>query len=126
MKKIFPTVFFAAVASLASANSIADSTAIRPVMMTVTRLGSVTTTFSCGAMSTGACNYLILNTLCQEKMLGNGMKEKTCRYTEAVPAFQIKQGESKSIANLPADYLYSMKVGAVPTIEDCMKAPIPH
>jgi hypothetical protein len=118
-------VLFAALAALASANATADVLTVGPIT-TVTRFGSVTTTFSCGSNNPAACNYLILNSVCQEKLFDNGMKEKSCRYTEAVPPFQIKAGESKTIANLTADYLYTMKVGAVPSSDDCLKAPMPH
>jgi len=93
---------------------------------TVSRLGSSTMTLSCGAGSPVACHYLILKSLCQERFLDDGAKERSCSYMEAVPAFHIQSGESKTVANLPSDFIYTMKPGRAPTVSECLAAPIPH
>jgi hypothetical protein len=92
----------------------------------VTRLGVSTTTFGCGEGNLGICHYLILKSLCQEKMLDTRTKERTCSYTEAVPPFRLLPGEKKTVGNLPADYLYTMKMNATPTVDEVLKSPSPH
>jgi hypothetical protein len=125
MKQLILAGAFAALAgpanvSLAAANSPARTA------ITVTHLGKVTTMFSCGRGSNTACNYLILNSVCQDTLLADGTKERTCRYSQAVPPFQLKAGETKTVANLPADFLYTMKGDRMPTVEECIAAPMPH
>jgi hypothetical protein len=92
----------------------------------VTRLGVSTTTFGCGEGNLGICHYLILKSLCQEKMLDTRIKERTCSYMEAVPPFRLLPGEKKTVGNLPADYLYTMKMNATPTVDEVLKSPSPH
>lgn len=92
----------------------------------VTRLGVSTTTFGCGAGNTGVCHYLILKSLCQDKMLDERTKERTCSYTEVVPPFKLLPGEKRTVGDLPADYLYSMKMNATPTVDEVLKSPSPH
>ena len=90
----------------------------------VTRLGVSTTTFSCGR-NLGICNYLVLTSLCQDKLLDNGVKEKTCRYTLPVPPFRLLPGQRTTVSNLPSDLLYTMKVNAAPTPADVVNSPVP-
>jgi hypothetical protein len=95
-----------------------------PVLATTTtRLGNSTTTFSCGGL--GICHYLLLNSLCQEKMLDKVIKERSCRYTEAA-RFTLIPGQKKTVANLPADYLYKMKMNEDPTAQEVVDSPVPH
>lgn len=112
-----------AVAVLASAGALA---APPQPWVVVTRLGVSTTTFGCGIGNAGVCHYLILKSLCQEKMLDARTKERTCSYTEAVPPFKLLPGEKKTVADLPADYLYTMKMNATPTVDEVLKSPSPH
>lgn len=92
----------------------------------VTRLGVSTTTFACGAGNLGVCHYLILKSLCQDKMLDERTKERTCSYIEAVPPFKLLPGEKRTVGDLPADYLYTMKMNATPTVDEVLKSPSPH
>jgi len=92
----------------------------------VTRLGVSTTTFGCGAGNIGVCHYLILRSLCQDKMLDERTKERTCSYTEVVPPFKLLPGEKRTVVDLPADYLYTMKMNATPTVDEVLKSPSPH
>jgi hypothetical protein len=92
----------------------------------VTRLGVSTTTFGCGAGNQGVCHYLVLKSLCRDKMLNDLTKERTCSYTEAVPPFKLLPGEKKTVGDLPADYLYTMKMNARPTVDEVLKSPSPH
>lgn len=125
MKRLILPASFAAFSALANMGIAAvDSQA--QSMTTVTRAGTATTIFSCGRESSQACHYLILSSLCQEKLLADGIKERTCSYSKAVPSFQLQAGEMKTITNLPADFLYTMKLGRIPTFQDCITAPIPH
>jgi hypothetical protein len=112
---------------LATAGALATeaSAGARPYQI-VTRLGVSTTTFGCGEGNIGTCHYLVLKSLCQEKMLDSRVKERTCNYMEAVPPFRLLPGEKRTVANLPADYLYSMKMNATPTVDEVLKAPSPH
>ena len=123
MKHIF--LGAALVSALANVSAAAVDSAAQSVT-TITRLGKATTAFTCGRGTSGACNYLILNSLCQEALLADGTKERKCRYVHAVPPFQLKAGESRTVANLPADYLYTMKGDRMPTIEECVAAPMAH
>jgi hypothetical protein len=92
----------------------------------ITRMGVSTTTFGCGAGNAFACHYLILKSLCQERMLDDRTKERTCHYTEAVPPFKLLPGEKKTVGNLPADFLYAMKPNAAPSVDEVLKSPAPH
>jgi hypothetical protein len=125
MKHIFLGAALAALSALANVSAAAaDSSA--PSVTTVTRLGKATTAFTCGRTSGGVCNYLILNSVCQEALLADGTKERRCRYAQAVPPFRLKAGETKTVANLPADFLYTMKGDRMPTAEECVAAPMAH
>ncbi|MFB9287394.1 hypothetical protein ACFFTM_03400 [Pseudoduganella plicata] len=95
-------------------------------MTTVTRLGTSIMDVSCTVAAGGRCHYLFVTSLCQEKLLRDGTKERTCRYDQAVPPFQLRSGERKTVGGLPADFLYTMKFGAAPTMDECIRAPIPH
>lgn len=123
MQKLLLGVAFAALSALANVSMAAVD--LVPVT-TVTHLGRATTTFSCGQGSSGGCNYLILVSLCKESLLADGTKERRCTYSQAAPSFQLKAGETKTISNLPADFLYTMKVGRMPTFEECVNSPMPH
>jgi hypothetical protein len=92
----------------------------------ITRMGVSTTTFFCSAGNTSACHYLILKSLCQERMLDDRTKERTCHYTEAAPPFKLLPGEKKTVGNLPADFLYAMKPNATPSVDEVLKSPAPH
>ncbi|WP_146171858.1 hypothetical protein [Pseudoduganella armeniaca] len=96
------------------------------LMTTVTQLGKSTVELSCAAASSASCHYLFLSSLCQERFLANGVKERACRYMEATPPFQIRPGERKTVTDLPADFIYTMKLGAAPTADECLRSPIPH
>jgi hypothetical protein len=110
----------ASAAMLSSGLAYADTP---PLATTTTRLGHATTTFTCGGMS--SCHYLLLNSLCQEKMLDSATKERSCRYTEAA-RFTLLPGQTKTVANLPADYLFKMKVNEDPTAQEVLNSPAPH
>ena len=114
----------------ASAATLPASAAARPnafqPIETVTRLGTSTMQVSCGARSTQPCHYLILKSLCQERLTNDGGKEKTCRYMEAVPPFRLAPGESKTVAKLPSDFIYTMKSGMAPTAAECLQSPVAH
>lgn len=114
------------VAATAIAGNSTAAHAAADVAITITRMAVVQTEFTCTASPTGVCNYLILTSLCNDNLLAGGVKEKKCRYTEAVPPFQLKQGEKKLVANLPVDYIYQMKTDSTPTASDCLSAPTPH
>ena len=115
-----------AAAMLASAATTSWAAPAAQPFSVTTRLGMSTTTFSCETAAKAACHYLILNSLCQEKLVAGGAKERSCQYTQAVPPFQIKAGERKTVANLPADYVYTMKLGADPAPQDVLRSPVPH
>jgi hypothetical protein len=119
MKNFFATLL-AACAMLAGSLAYADAPALAT---TTTQLGNATTTFTCGG--TGSCHYLLLNSLCQEKMLDLATKERSCRYTEAA-RFTLLPGQTKTVANLPADYLFKMKANEDPTAQEVLNAPAPH
>ena len=99
--------------------------AFQPVE-TVTRLGTSTMTVICQARSTQSCHYLVLKSLCQERLTSDGGKEKTCRYMEAVPPFRLAPGESRTVARLPSDFIYTMKFGMPPTAAECLQSPVAH
>ncbi len=101
---------------LASHFACADAPALAT---TTTRFGNATTTFSCAG--TGTCHYLLLNSLCQEKMLDNATKERVCRYTEAA-RFTLLPGQKKTVANLPADYLVKMKPNEDPSTDEVINS----
>jgi hypothetical protein len=114
------SVLLAACALLAGGAASADA----PLLATTTtRLGNATTTFSCAGL--GRCHYLLLNSLCQEKMLDSGVKERFCRYSEAA-RFTLVPGQNKTVANLPADFLYAMKMNEDPSAQEVLNAPVPH
>lgn len=114
-----------AVSTVAAAAAPIDSR-VAELPVTVTVFGNVSTQFICRSSTTGVCNYRILSPLCNEKMLADGAKSKTCHYSEPVPPFQLKQGQSKSVTSLPADFIYTMKVDTPPTPAECLSAPIAH
>ena len=122
MKKLIHSTLLAA-AVLASAGALAARP--QPYVI-VTRLGVSTTTFGCGVGNVGVCHYLILKSLCQDRMLDDRTKERTCSYIEAVPPFKLLPGEKKTVGDLPADYLYTMKMNATPTVDEVLKSPSPH
>ncbi len=124
MKNFSMYALFAVLSGLASVSLAADSAA-QPVT-TVTQMGSATTTFSCSPTSGKVCHYLIVSSICQETLLAGGAKERRCTYSQAVPPFQLKAGEPKTITHLPADFLYTMRLDRAPTIEECIAAPIAH
>ena len=112
-------------AAVLPAGAAARPAAFQPIE-TVTRLGTSTMQVSCGARSTQACHYLVLKSLCQERLTDDGGKEKTCRYMEAVPPFRLAPGERKTVAKLPSDFIYTMKPGMAPTAAETLAAPIAH
>ena len=116
-------VFLAAVL-VGAASSAGAADTVPPVSIT-TRLGTSATTFSCNPGGLGECHYLILHSLCQERIV-NGQKERHCQYTQAAPRFQIGEGQTRTVANLQQDYLYTMKVGSAPTVDEVLRAPLPH
>ncbi len=91
----------------------------------VTRLGTSATEFSCTG-GAADCHYLILHALCNERFVAPGQKERVCSYSEAAPPFRIRSGERKTFGNLAADFLYTMKPGAAPTVQDVLNNPIKH
>jgi hypothetical protein len=134
MKKISHSMLPAAALAAALATHCATSgaadigngaNAAQPYQV-ITRMGVSTTTFGCGAGNASACHYLILKSLCQERMLDDRTKERTCHYTEAVPPFKLLPGEKKTVGNLPADFLYAMKPNATPSVDEVLKSPAPH
>ena len=118
------------IAALLAAATLPASAAARPdafqPVETVTRLGTSTMTVIYQARSTQSCHYLVLKSLCQERLTSDGGKEKTCRYMEAVPPFRLAPGESKTVARLPSDFIYTMKSGTAPTAAECVSAPAMH
>jgi hypothetical protein len=119
MKTCF-SALMAACAMLTGSLAYADAPALAT---TTTRLGNASTTFSCRGMST--CHYLLLNSLCQEKMLDSATKERSCRYTEAA-RFTLLPGQKKTVSNLPGDFLYKMKPNEDPSAQEVLNAPVPH
>jgi hypothetical protein len=109
---------------IAAADAVAADAA--PSSTVVTRLGVSSTEFSCSDSAGRECHYLILHSLCNERFLAPGQKERSCTYSEAAPPFRIKSGERKKISGLAQDYLYTMKVGAAPTVQDVLREPIKH
>jgi len=122
MKKLIHTTLLAC-AMFASAGVLAAPP--QPYVI-VTRMGVSTTIFGCGVGNVGVCHYLILKSLCLDKMLDERIKERTCSYTEAVPPFKLLPGEKRTVGDLPADYLYTMKMNATPTVDEVLKSPSPH
>jgi hypothetical protein len=41
----------------------------------------------------------------------------------AVPPFELKPGESKTLTDLPSDVIYKQAVGKPPTVSDCINNP---
>jgi hypothetical protein len=41
----------------------------------------------------------------------------------AVPPFELKPGETKTVTGLPSDAIYKQTVGKPPTVSDCMNDP---
>lgn len=109
--------------SLAPPAIAADAPAATTV---VTRLGTSTTEFSCTTSGAADCHYLILHALCNERFVAPGQKERVCSYSQAAPAFRIRSGERKTVGNLAADFLYTMKLGVAPTVQDVLNNPIKH
>jgi len=124
LKKLF-SALLAASALLSGACAGADPIPASPYM-TVTRLGMATTELHCVAGIGASCHYRLLTSLCQEKMLDNGTKERSCRYMEPVPAFTLKPGEKRTISNLPSDFLSMMKPDATPTYDEVVRSAPPR
>lgn len=122
MKFVFLAAVLVGAASCASSADAADTVA--PVSIT-TRLCTSTTTFSCNPQGLEDCHYLILHSLCQER-IADGRKERHCLYTQAAPPFQIGAGQTRTVANLQQDFLYTMKIGSAPTVDDVLRAPLRH
>jgi hypothetical protein len=93
-----------------------------PVATTTTVMGKSMIQFACGARGP-SCHYLILTSLCNEKMDKDGNKTRTCEYSMAVPPFELKPGETKTVTGLPSDAIYKQTVGKPPTVSDCMNDP---
>ena len=125
MPKIQSPFRYTLAIGLACAHLSASCATNAPVT-SVTRLGTAIIDVSCTVAVGGTCHYLFVTSLCQEKILPDGTKERTCRYDQAVPPFQLRSGEKKTIAGLPADFLYTMKFGTAPTMDECIRAPVPH
>ncbi|WEF31370.1 hypothetical protein [Pseudoduganella chitinolytica] len=117
----------AATCALLAAGTVAAAAApLPPAVTTVTHLGKSTVDLSCGRTSAAPCHYLFLSSLCQERFLADGTKERTCRYAPATPPLQILPGERKTVTGLPGDFIYTMKLGKAPTADECLRNPIPH
>jgi hypothetical protein len=125
MKPIAP--YLIAVAAATCLVGAAALTASEPTISVkrITRLGVSSLTVTCG-LNLGTCNYLILTSLCQEKLVQNDVKERTCHYSAPVPGFRLSPGESKTVSKLPSDFLYGMKLNAMPTPEEVVNAPMAH
>jgi hypothetical protein len=102
--------------------SLALSAAAAPVATTTTVMGKSMSQFTCGARGP-SCHYLILTSLCSDKMDKDGTKIRTCEYSMAVPPFELKPGETKTVTGLPSDAIYKQTVGKPPTVTDCMNDP---
>jgi hypothetical protein len=123
MKILHSALLAAAAFAGISANAAADPA--QPYLVT-TRLGVSSITLFCGPTNLLGCHYLILTSLCHEKMLDGGTKERICSYKEAVPPFALRPGEKKSVGKLPADFVYAMKSGSKPTFDEVLRSPAPH
>jgi len=97
-----------------------------PATTVVTLLGTSSTSFSCVTSDGRDCHYLVVHALCNERFVAPGQKERVCTYSEAAPAFRLKSGERKTVGNLASDYLYTMKVGVAPTVDDVLRNPVKH
>lgn len=95
-----------------------------PATTVVTLFGTSSTSFSCVTSDGRDCHYLVVHALCNERFVAPGQKERVCTYSEAAPPFRIKSGERKTIGNLASDYLYTMKVGVAPTVDDVLRNPM--
>ena len=102
--------------------SLALDAGAAPVATTSTVMGKSMLQFACGSRAP-SCHYLILTSLCNEKMGKDGNKIKTCEYSMPVPPFELKPGESKSVTDLPSDAIYKQTVGKPPTVWDCINNP---
>jgi len=102
--------------------SLALDAGAAPMATTTTVMGKSTLQFACGS-GAPSCHYLILTSLCNEKMGKDGNKIRTCEYSMPVPAFELKPGESKSVTDLPSDVIYKQTVGKPPTVQDCINNP---
>lgn len=120
------TAVAAACVLLAAGNAAAAAPPFTAIVTTVTQLGKSTVDLSCGSTSPAACHYLFLSSLCQERFLADGTKERTCRYAQATPPLRIGAGERKTVTDLPGDFIYTMKLGTAPTADECLRNPIPH
>lgn len=123
MKTPFFFALLAALLACGGASAAPEGADFLPQLVT-TRLGVTNATFSCNAGNAGDCHYLLLYSLCQEKFLDDGQKERSCRYKEATPRFQLAPGEHKTVTALVSDFLYATKVGSAPTVEECVRAPL--
>jgi hypothetical protein len=102
--------------------SLALGASAAPVATTTTLVGKSTLQFTCGS-ATPNCHYLILTSLCNDKMGKDGNKIRTCEYSMPVPPFELKPGESKTVTDLPSDVIYKQTVGTPPTVSDCINNP---
>lgn len=102
--------------------SFALAAGAAPVATTTTVMGKALTQFTCGRGGP-SCHYLILTSLCSEKMDKDGTKTRTCEYSTAVPPFELKPGETKTVTGLPSDAIYKQTVGKPPTVSDCINNP---
>jgi hypothetical protein len=112
---LLPLLYLAAISAQADVTDRA---------VTVTTLAMMNSSFLC-ISSTGHCNYLITETLCNEKILPSGQKQKFCNITRSVD-FTLANGEKKLVSNLPQDFQYCMNPDIKPTVATCMNSYIPH
>jgi hypothetical protein len=89
-----------------------------------TILPDVNTTFECHS-TTGSCYYLITQSLCDEKILSTGQKQKACHITRFLD-FKLASNEKKLVSNLASDFQYCMKPDRMPDVTTCIASPIPH
>jgi hypothetical protein len=75
--------------------------------------------------ATGHCFYLIAKSFCNEEFLTTGQKKRTCHISPFLE-FNVDSGQSRTIAQVPADFQYCMSVESSPVLGTCIGSPLPH
>src|SRR4051812_18412449 len=60
-------------------------------------------TFTCGKSLKGECAYIVYSTACESGLSANKKSALTCTFA-SIDEFTLKDGESRKVDNLPANY----------------------